>query len=124
MAGDLQHTGQRMCPGQVCDVVIDGVVKPEAADIPAFGLTLQQVQIARLEAGDSYAIEGTQWSPTDELDLGLSEAERWIEIQMINTALIGGPGGQVSWTDHYSHVRFRKIGSGTTACIKYVGIEA
>ena len=126
MAGEVNHAGAKLyTPGQHLTLVADGVVVVQENDrILTRGLTLMQVQAARVQGGEVFMVQGTDWTDDDVAELTLSDAERWIDIQEITQDTLGdgttpAPDGKINWTDHYQFIRVVSTGAAsTTACLK------
>ena len=121
MSGEINHGGAKLyTPGQHRTVVVDGVVESTAADrILMRGLTLMQIQAARVQGGEVFEIQATDWTDEDQVELGLSDAERWETIKEISQPELGGAEGKINWTDHYQFIRVVSTGTAsTTACLK------
>lgn len=126
MSAEQHHSGAQLyTPGQHETIVENGVVVGDAANrILTRGLTVMQVQAARVQNGEIYTVQGTDWTDEDAAALGLSDAERWVDIQQITSAALGttavpAPNGKINWTDHYCWIRVVATTPGTTAHMKF-----
>ena len=136
MAGERFHGGQGLyTPGIHRTLVVGGVIEPDlnpapngaglsASDpIATRGLTLLQITAIRLVAGAEYTIQGCDWTDEDVVLLGLSDAERWIDIQTITQDALGDGApsnrGKLNWTDHCLFIRIVATAPDAACCIKF-----